>query len=71
MADFNKGDTVRLKSGGPLMTVQDIGDYGPTGPTDGIRCVWFEGSQRQEAVFDKAVLAQSDNRIRTMRIQRG
>jgi uncharacterized protein YodC (DUF2158 family) len=61
MADFKKGDTVRLKSGGPLMTVADLGDYGPTGPTEGVTCVWFDGKHRETEVFDSAVLKLSDS----------
>jgi uncharacterized protein YodC (DUF2158 family) len=61
MAEFKKGDTVRLNSGGPLMTITNLGDYGPTGPEDGVKCVWFDGSRREEEVFDRAVLKISDN----------
>lgn len=62
MAEFSKGDVVQLKSGGPLMTVSDVGDYSGTaaGPADGVKCVWFDtvkGVQKnQEDVFDAAVL---------------
>jgi len=63
MAEFKKGDTVRLKSGGPLMTVQDVDDYGPLGPKDGVKCVWFEGKHREDSVFDSAVLEIGDNKI--------
>lgn len=56
MPDFNKGDVVQLKSGGPKMVVSDIGDYTPTGPEDGVFCVWFDGKKSFEKVFDAAVL---------------
>jgi len=62
MSEFNKGDVVVLKSGGPKMTVSDVGDYSgmAMGPKEGVKCIWFEtveGVQRpQERVFDKAVL---------------
>lgn len=56
MSDFKKGDVVQLKSGGPKMTIQDLGDYGPTGPEEGASCVWFEKDKRQDFVFDVAVL---------------
>lgn len=52
MSNFEIGDTVRLKSGGPLMTVHDIGDYSLSGgPNPGLLCVWFDGSKRVEQVF--------------------
>lgn len=38
---FNPGDLVRLKSGGPLMTVEQVGKLSQTGE-DGVWCVWFE-----------------------------
>ena len=56
MSDFKKGDVVELKSGGPKMTIQDLGDFGPTGPEEGALCVWFDKDKQQEKVFDVAVL---------------
>lgn len=70
MTQFNKGDTVRLKSGSPLMTVVDTGDYGPLGPKDGVKCMWFDGSHRMDDVFDSAALKVSDNRAQG-RVVRG
>lgn len=52
MADFNVGDVVQLKSGGPLMTVHNISDCSPMGPNPGLLCVWFDGSKKVEDVFD-------------------
>ncbi|MCK9517342.1 MAG: YodC family protein [Ottowia sp.] len=41
------GDTVRLKSSGPLMTVNAIDN-------DSIKCQWFDGNNSlQEGVFHK------------------
>jgi uncharacterized protein YodC (DUF2158 family) len=37
--DFKPGDLVKLKSGGPVMTVEAVGDHYGT-PT--VWCVWFE-----------------------------
>lgn len=57
MADFKKGDVVRLKSGGPRMTIEDIADFSDSGgPDDGVVCVWFEGPKPQKKTFDRAVL---------------
>ena len=51
MTSFNIGDVVRLKSGGPRMTVQDIGDYSAKGLKVGIYCVWFEGTKKLSSAF--------------------
>lgn len=56
MSEIKKGDQVMLKSGGPLMTVQDVGDYTNMGVEDGALCVWFDRSQPQEKVFSIATL---------------
>lgn len=56
MTELKKGDVVELKSGGPKMTIQDIGDYTPTGPEEGAFCVWFEKDKRQDGVFDVLML---------------
>lgn len=58
MDEIKKGDVVRLKSGGPSMTVQDVGDFVTV--TDGAQCVWFEGKKRYEHVFDRATLMKED-----------
>jgi uncharacterized protein YodC (DUF2158 family) len=39
--DFAAGDVVRLKSGGPLMTVEQIGKHSMT-QEDAVWCVWSE-----------------------------
>jgi len=54
--EFQKGDVVQLKSGGPTMTVQDIGDFSSSGIQDGILCVWFDGRKKYSDVFDRSVL---------------
>lgn len=65
-SEFQKGDVVQLKSGGPRMTVSDVGDYSGfgMGPKDGVKCVWFENvkgvQKNQSEVFDAAVLNKVD-----------
>ena len=52
---FKVGDIVRLKSGGPIMTVVDFGKYGYD-DTEKIKCVWFDGKKKYEDVFIEATL---------------
>jgi uncharacterized protein YodC (DUF2158 family) len=49
MATFEKGDVVMLKSGGPPMTVDSHIE-------EGVRCVWFEKTERKSSVFSEATL---------------
>lgn len=54
--EFEKGDVVELKSGGPKMTVSDIGEhYGEKK----IWCVWFEKTKKFEDTFAPEVLKKS------------
>jgi uncharacterized protein YodC (DUF2158 family) len=50
---FEIGEVVCLKSGGPKMTVDGMGEY-----SEGFRisCVWFEGSKKFNGVFHPATL---------------
>lgn len=48
---YKIGDVVVLKSGGPPMTVHNIGDYNATYPEIGLLCVWFDTSKKVEDVF--------------------
>ncbi len=45
MAELQKGDTVRLKSGGPVMTVSAH----MTGA--GFACQWFVGGELKDGLF--------------------
>lgn len=57
--NFEAGDVVELKSGGPRMTVEQVSKAAMTGE-DLVWCVWFEkiGNRqvRQEATFRPVVL---------------
>lgn len=53
---FKVGDVVKLKSGGPTMTVQNIGNYSNHGFTDGVLCVWFDLKGKNEALFRAEML---------------
>jgi uncharacterized protein YodC (DUF2158 family) len=57
---LKKGDTVKLKSGGPVMTIKDIGDYANSGHDDAALCVWFVGLNKVEDVFDLATLTPTE-----------
>jgi uncharacterized protein YodC (DUF2158 family) len=70
MNSFKKGDTVRLKSGGPLMTVvAEVDDYGSYG--SGVKCQWFDGKRREEAIFDPESIVKSDDNLRSVPVLRG
>jgi uncharacterized protein YodC (DUF2158 family) len=56
--DFRIGDVVQLKSGGPKMTVEQIGDQGERRLM--IRCGWFEGDARKHGSFPPAALKKAD-----------
>lgn len=55
---FKKGDVVQLKSGGPAMTVCQIGtQYDSTG----VVCQFFDGSKKMEEIFDPETLSKIEN----------
>lgn len=53
MSEFTKGDTVRLKSGSPVMTVTNTGDALGT-PT--VWTVWFDTTKKMEGDFPPEAL---------------
>jgi len=63
---FKSGDVVRLKSGGPKMTVRN---YKLIQPFDGkaypsdtdIECDWFEGNNLKHAIFGQETLEIEDS----------
>jgi len=53
MADeLKQGDVVRLKSGGPNMTIEGIGIYGMAGDHEQAKCSWFDGAKLKTKVFE-------------------
>lgn len=57
---FDIGDVVILKSGGPPMTVHNIGDYSPMGPNPGLLCIWFDNAKKLEDVFNPKAVERFD-----------
>ena len=51
---FNVGDTVKLKSGGPLMTVTNPSAH--AGGKAVVSCNWFDGSDIKGGVFPAETL---------------
>lgn len=71
--NFNPGDVVRLKSGGPLMSVERVGKESLTGE-DTVWCTWFESSGHeqilQRGTFAPVVLEPAAKGIGSMRLTR-
>jgi uncharacterized protein YodC (DUF2158 family) len=57
---YEIGDVVMLKSGGPSMTITNIGDYPDTSPSPGLLCAWFDGRNKFEAVFHPDTVERDD-----------
>jgi uncharacterized protein YodC (DUF2158 family) len=51
--DLKIGDVVRLKSGGPKMTIAEIGDS----DDKRVKCIWFDGNKKNEDIFEEAIIA--------------
>lgn len=49
---FEAGDVVRLKSGGPEMTIEEIAKFGMGADHDRAKCKWFEGKQLKDELFE-------------------
>lgn len=58
---YKIGDVVILKSGGPPMTVHNIGGYHSTAPDDGLQCVWFDSNKKVEDIFHPNAVEIYDN----------
>jgi uncharacterized protein YodC (DUF2158 family) len=48
MYDFKEGDVVKLKSGGPEMTIYQIGT---ASSPDRVVCTWFNGNKKEKDIF--------------------
>lgn len=48
--EFQIGDVVRLKSGGPAMTVTNVGEAAMTGKQT-VWCMWFDTKGQQNGSF--------------------
>lgn len=55
MSDFKPKDIVRVRSGGPKMTVTQVGQRALSG-AEAVWCTWFVGSKKHEDTFDPAAL---------------
>jgi uncharacterized protein YodC (DUF2158 family) len=61
--ELKVGDTVQLKSGGPVMTIIKIGDYSSKGIKVGAWCEWFdEKKEKKGDVFSLQTLVKYDPR---------
>ena len=64
MEELKIGDVVQLKSGGPVMTISNIGSYSHSGgPTNGAACEWFDGKENKKEVFDVRILKKESERF--------
>lgn len=55
MGSFKAGDVVRLRSGGPKMTVSGFKASGT------VICVWFEGSKKEVGLFKEEALKKEED----------
>ena len=55
---FKSGDVVRLKSGGPKMTVMDIDGHG--NHLDVVTCTWFVDGEYKPGKFRMCMLEAGD-----------
>lgn len=54
MVQLKVGDVVRLKSGGPSMTVTQVGEDAYGVPM--VWCAWFEGTKPMDGTFPPGAL---------------
>ncbi len=56
--DWKPGDIVRLKSGGPMMTVDAVGEHMGS---QAIWCTWFVGTKKFNDTFGPHSLKSAEN----------
>ncbi len=56
MAKFKSGDVVKLKSGGPNMTVQGYAAVMAGKPSQTVQCKWFAGAKSEASNFHEDML---------------
>ena len=49
--DFKAGDVVKLKSGGPKMTIKKICSMPSSNEDDGADCCWFDNNEVKDGKF--------------------
>lgn len=57
---FKVGDLVMLKSGGPVMTISDIGTYGYDVHVSA-NCSWFSADEPKEMIFRLEMLKYAES----------
>jgi uncharacterized protein YodC (DUF2158 family) len=64
---FKSGDTVKLKSGGPEMTISEVHRVSKMegiineGEIKNIECQWFSGKKLQKGFFDPDAIIKVEN----------
>ena len=56
MARFKPGDVVKLRSGGPCMTIQLNSSNFTGAASTSVICKWFDGPKIEKAVFRKEMV---------------
>jgi uncharacterized protein YodC (DUF2158 family) len=51
---FSEGETVRLKSGGPLITIVQLGS------DNWVQCMWFDDASNKKDWFNAKALIRDD-----------
>ena len=57
--EFKAGDVVKLKSGGPTMTVKQVGKFGYD-EHESAECQWFDGTKPMSETFPLTSLNKGD-----------